>query len=148
MNERGARMHDEDRNRGLNRGLDSTGEINESAPGRTGPDPEQKDEVDIAINGNKGPTIRFRIGVLAAINGIILLVGFGATFSLLKADVDDLKVEGKSTANHIHTVIEELSGIKTGQDYLREEVRFLRDELAASDALRVKKDRQREAINK
>jgi hypothetical protein len=129
-------MHDEDRRQGL------TGEVKQY-PDLSGTDQDQKDEVDIAINGNKGPTIRFRIGVLAVINGIILLVGF--TFSLLKADVDDLKVEGKSTAAHIHTVIEELSAVKTGQDYLREEIRFLRDELAASDNLRAKKDKQREA---
>jgi len=143
-------MHNEDsgddsRDRRSQGAVARTGETTENqVPSLSGADEGQKDEVDIAINGNKGPTIRFRIGVLAIINGIILLVGFGATFSLLRADVDDLKVEGKSQSAQVQEVIRKLSAIETGQDYIREEVRFLRDELATSDALTKKRERVRD----
>ena len=93
------------------------------------------ENVDITVNG-KGPTLRFRIGVMAIMNALILLVGFSITFSILRADVETLKVESKTNASQIHVVVEKLSAIETALDFIREDIRDLRDDLAASQTLR------------
>ena len=94
---------------------------------KNAPHGDRKDgDVEVRVNGDKGTMINFRVGVTVVINIVVLLVGFAVATSLMKADVDALKLAADRNSALNSQMTERLTRMEATMEYIREDIRHLR----------------------
>lgn len=100
---------------------------------------KQESEVEVSLNGKEGPTVKFRIGVIAIIQVMATLLAFGAASAMMRADVDRLKIEvGHNTVVN-DEILKEVIELKTSLGYVRDEIRYYRERM---DRIQMKGEKQ------
>ena len=95
---------------------------------KNAPHGDRKDgDVEVRVNGDSGTLINFRVGLTVIVNAIILLIGFAVATSLMKADVDALKLAAERNAALNSNITERLTRMEATMDYIRDDIRSLRN---------------------
>ena len=85
--------------------------------------------MDIKINGEEGPSIRFRIGLMAIVQVIATFITFGVALKVLSADVDRLKTQSENVQREILLLREGQAKILAVIEDLRDELRYQRQRI-------------------
>lgn len=101
---------------------------------RAGSHSQETEHVEVSINGNEGPSIKFRIGQAILINSIIGVCSFGILLALMRSDITQLKADSAYLTGQRSEIVVKLTEIQTSVSYLREEIRFLRGQQAEASA--------------
>lgn len=84
--------------------------------------------MEVRINGD-GPAVKFRIGLWAIIQVIVVLVTFAAAMQVISADVDRLKGSNEELQRQVIFMRETQSKILSTIEDLRDEIRYYREKL-------------------
>jgi hypothetical protein len=85
--------------------------------------------MDIRINGEGGPSIKFRIGLMAIVQVIATLITFGVALKVLSADVDRLKAQNENLQKEVLIIREVQAKILALLEDLRDEQRYQRERI-------------------
>jgi cell division protein FtsB len=88
-----------------------------------------KDNMDIKINGDEGPSIRFRIGLMAIVQVIATFITFGVALRVLSADVDRLKTQNETLQREMVIIRETQAKILAVIEDLRDDIRYQRERI-------------------
>jgi hypothetical protein len=96
--------------------------------GRSAPHGGRKDgDVEVKVNGDHGPVINFRVGLTVIINLAVVLIGFAVAVSIMKADVDALKVTADRSTSLHQVLLDKMARIETTLEYMKDELRYQRE---------------------
>ncbi len=85
--------------------------------------------MDIKINGDEGPSIRFRIGLMAIVQVIATFITFGVALRVLSADVDRLKTQNETLQREMVIIRETQAKILAVIEDLRDDIRYQRERI-------------------
>lgn len=86
-------------------------------------------DMDIRINGNHGPSIRFRIGVIALVQVVVALVTFAAAMKVAQADIDRLQRSQHRFEEKVDRMLDSQRRAEVLIETLSEEIRYYREKL-------------------
>lgn len=86
-------------------------------------------DMEVRINGEAGPSIKFRIGLMAIIQVVVVLATFMAAMRVVSADVDRLKQQNDTLQREVILLRETQAKILSALEDLRDEMRYYREKL-------------------
>lgn len=86
-------------------------------------------DMEVRINGNDGPSIKFRIGLMAIVQIIATFITFGVALKVLSADVDRLKIQNENLQREVLFIRETQAKILAVLEDLRDEQRYQRERI-------------------
>lgn len=86
-------------------------------------------DMEVRINGDNGPSVKFRIGLMAIVQVIATLITFGVALKVLSADVDRLKIQNDNLQKEVLIIREVQAKILALLEDLRDEQRYQRERI-------------------
>jgi len=85
--------------------------------------------MEVKINGDNGPAIRFSVGLVAIIQVVLTAASFAAAMRIAQADIQELQQAQKVFSQKVDEMLRIQSRMESHVEALRDEIRYYREKL-------------------